>query len=32
MSHVFQVGAGSAGIVVLDLVARDPRVTRLTLV
>ena len=29
---VFQVGAGSGGIVVLDLVARDPRVTRVTLV
>jgi molybdopterin/thiamine biosynthesis adenylyltransferase len=32
MAHVFQVGAGSGGIVVLDLVARDPRVTRITLV
>src|SRR5215204_5998626 len=32
MSHLFQVGAGSGGIVVLDLVARDPRVTRVTLV
>ena len=30
--HLFQVGAGSGGIVVLDLVARDPRVTRVTLV
>jgi molybdopterin/thiamine biosynthesis adenylyltransferase len=30
--HVFQVGAGSGGIVVLDLVARDPRVSRVTLV
>lgn len=30
--HVFQVGAGSGGIVALDLVARDPRVTRVTLV
>lgn len=30
--HVFQVGAGSGGIVVLDLVARDPRVTSVTLV
>lgn len=29
--HVFQVGAGSGGIVVLDLLARDPRVTRVTL-
>jgi molybdopterin/thiamine biosynthesis adenylyltransferase len=32
MAHVFQVGAGSGGIVVLDLLARDPRVTRVTLV
>jgi len=32
MSHVFQVGAGSGGIVVLDLIARDPRITRITLV
>src|SRR5436309_12584370 len=32
MAHVFQVGAGSGGMVVLDLVARDPRVTRVTLV
>ena len=30
--HLFQVGAGSGGIAVLDLVARDPRVTRVTLV
>jgi molybdopterin/thiamine biosynthesis adenylyltransferase len=30
--NLFQVGAGSGGIVVLDLVARDPRVTRVTLV
>jgi molybdopterin/thiamine biosynthesis adenylyltransferase len=30
--HIFQVGAGSGGIVVLDLVARDPRVTAVTLV
>src|SRR5437763_9620374 len=30
--HLFQVGAGSGGIVVLDLLARDPRVTRVTLV
>lgn len=29
---VFQVGAGSGGIVVLDLLTRDPRVTRVTLV
>src|SRR5579885_1974624 len=32
MAHVLQVGAGSGGIVVLDLLARDPRVTRVTLV
>ena len=32
MSHVLQVGAGSGGIVVLDLVARDPAVERVTLV
>src|SRR5438874_7103173 len=32
MSHVFQVGAGSGGIVVLDLIARDLRVTKVTLV
>src|SRR3954463_5443940 len=32
MSHLFQVGAGSGGAVVLDLVARDPCVTRVTLV
>jgi molybdopterin/thiamine biosynthesis adenylyltransferase len=32
MSHVFQVGAGSGGMVVLDLIARDPLVTRVTLV
>lgn len=30
--RVFQVGAGSGGIAVLDLVARDPRVTRVALV
>jgi len=29
---LFQVGAGSGGIVVLDLLARDPRVTRVVLV
>jgi molybdopterin/thiamine biosynthesis adenylyltransferase len=32
MSHVFQVGAGSGGIVVLDLLAREAAVTRVTLV
>lgn len=30
--HIFQVGAGSGGMAVLDLVARDPRVWRVTLV
>jgi molybdopterin/thiamine biosynthesis adenylyltransferase len=32
MAHVFQVGAGSGGMAVLDLVARDERVRRVTLV
>src|SRR5262245_52160637 len=32
MAHLVQVGAGSGGMVVLDLVARDERVTRLTLI
>jgi molybdopterin/thiamine biosynthesis adenylyltransferase len=32
MFHVFQVGVGSGGMVVLDLLARDERVTKLTLV
>jgi molybdopterin/thiamine biosynthesis adenylyltransferase len=32
MAHVFQVGAGSGGVAVLDLVARDERVHRVTLV
>ncbi|MBA4067287.1 MAG: thiamine biosynthesis protein ThiF [Isosphaera sp.] len=30
--HLIQVGAGSGGIVVLDLLARDPAVTRVTVV
>ncbi len=30
--HLFQVGAGSGGMAVLDLLTRDPRVTRVTLV
>lgn len=30
--HLFQVGAGSGGMAVLDLLARDPRVTRVTLI
>jgi molybdopterin/thiamine biosynthesis adenylyltransferase len=32
MSHLFQVGAGSGGMVVLDLVARDERVKKITLI
>jgi molybdopterin/thiamine biosynthesis adenylyltransferase len=32
MAHVFQVGAGSGGMPVLDLLCRDDRVTRVTLV
>src|SRR5438067_9335261 len=32
MAHILQVGAGSGGMPVLDLVARDERVTRVTLV
>ncbi len=32
MPHLFQVGVGSGGMPVLDLVARDPRVTEITLV
>lgn len=32
MAHLFQVGAGSGGMVVLDLLARDPSVTRVTLI
>jgi len=32
MAHIFQVGAGSGGIVVLDAVARDERVDRITLI
>lgn len=32
MAHLFQVGIGSGGIVVLDALARDPRITRITLV
>jgi molybdopterin/thiamine biosynthesis adenylyltransferase len=32
MAHVFQVGVGSGGMPVLDAVARDARVTRVTLV
>jgi len=32
MAHIFQVGVGSGGIVVLDALARDPRITRITIV
>ena len=32
MAHLFQVGAGSGGMPVLDMVGRDPRVTRVTLI
>ncbi len=32
MAHLLQVGAGSGGMPVLDLLARDPRVTRVSLV
>src|SRR5437763_5411242 len=32
MAHLFQVGAGSGGMPVLDMVCRDTRVTRVTVV
>lgn len=32
MAHVVQVGAGSGGMPVLDLICRDPAVTRVTLI
>ena len=32
MAHLLQVGAGSGGMPVLDMVCRDPRVTALTLI
>jgi molybdopterin/thiamine biosynthesis adenylyltransferase len=32
MSHILQVGVGSGGMPVLDLVCRDPQVTRVTLI
>ncbi len=32
MSHLFQVGAGSGGMTVLDIVCRDPRLTHVTLI
>src|SRR5207253_576909 len=31
-AHLFQVGAGSGGMPVLDMVCRDPRITRVTLI
>ena len=31
MTHLFQVGVGSGGMAVLDLLARDPRIDRVTL-
>src|SRR5262245_27464677 len=32
MAHLFQVGAGSGGMPVLDMLAQDRRITRVTLV
>lgn len=32
MAHLLQVGAGSGGMPVLDMLCRDPRITRLTLI
>src|SRR5438477_2723639 len=32
MAHLLQVGAGSGGMPVLDLLCRDPRVTHVTLI
>jgi molybdopterin/thiamine biosynthesis adenylyltransferase len=32
MAHLIQVGAGSGGMPVLDMVGRDPRLTRVTLI
>jgi molybdopterin/thiamine biosynthesis adenylyltransferase len=32
MAHLIQVGAGSGGMPVLDLLCRDPRITRITLI
>jgi molybdopterin/thiamine biosynthesis adenylyltransferase len=32
MAHLLQAGAGSGGMPVLDMLARDPRVTRITLI
>jgi len=32
VAHIFQVGAGSGGMPVLDMICRDPRVTAVTLI
>src|SRR4051812_46790450 len=32
VAHLIQVGAGSGGMPVLDLLCRDPRLTRITLI
>src|SRR5262245_52271617 len=32
MAHLLQVGAGSGGMPVLDMVCRDPRITQVTLI
>jgi molybdopterin/thiamine biosynthesis adenylyltransferase len=32
MAHLIQVGAGSGGMPVLDMICRDPRITRVTLI
>src|ERR1051326_11347 len=32
MAHLLQVGAGSGGMPVLDMVGRDPRITHVTLI
>jgi molybdopterin/thiamine biosynthesis adenylyltransferase len=32
VAHLFQVGAGSGGMTVIDIVCRDPRITKVTLV
>src|SRR5262245_43678991 len=32
MTHLLQVGAGSGGMPVLDMLCRDPRITHLTLI
>ena len=32
MAHLFQVGAGSGGMPVLDMLCRDPRISQITLI